>query len=204
MLERKGNASPIKSNRFTAAKGSYASTTPMDLMNDLNGEDENIHINDYSSMVESRNSIFRSGYVGHQYSVLSMQPPQASTRSPVKDLKYNESTPYLQNTTHSQSSVSIAMESNRSRIKQHNYEIMEKQKKAPFQSHNLAEEMINKPVYKLTKLANAQSLKPYLNPNLASSEEKLEAIANGLKVQKYLPVYLSKEDNKLKSFLPSI
>jgi hypothetical protein len=172
----------------------------------MNDDDENIQINDYSSMIQSRNSILRSGQVaGNVYSVMSMHGNSA-LRSPTRDLKYNESTPYLQqnNTTHSQSSLSLAIESNRSRLKQYNQQIMEQQKKQPFLSHNIANELINKPVYRLTKLTNAESLRPYLNPNLASSAEQIQALSRGLKAQKYLPVFHSKEDNKLKSFLPSI
>lgn len=52
-----------------------------------------------------------------------------------------------------------------SSIKQYNRSVLEKSKENPFESHNIASEIINKPISKHAHLENAESISPYLNPN---------------------------------------
>lgn len=61
--------------------------------------------------------------------------------------------------------------------------------------------MLNKPLQKLTKLENAQSLRPYYNPNNNQGYSNSHSKAKSLKL---IPVYQTKEFTKMKSLLPSI
>lgn len=66
------------------------------------------------------------------------------------------------------SDLSIA-DSSQSKIKLYNQSILQKQKLNPFQSHDIAVEVLNKPQSKMAHLKNARSLKPYFNPNRSDS-----------------------------------
>ena len=64
-------------------------------------------------------------------------------------------------------------------------------------------ELVNKPKQKFSKLENAQSLRPYHNPN-AYGHLKGASGTSGTKSLKLIPMHAGKEYTKLKGLLPAI
>ena len=66
----------------------------------------------------------------------------------------------------------------------------------------MATELVNKPKQKFSKLANAQSLRPYQNPNAYGRLKG--AGTSGAKSLKLIPMHEAKEYTKLQGLLPAI
>jgi len=107
-------------------------------------------------------------------------------------------------------------------LKQYNKQVMKNISSSPFISHNIASEVLNKPLQKRAQLTNARCMKPYINPNAIYYNRKAaedyhsasplkdhknrvrDESLSAQKSTKLIPIYQSKEYNKVRHLLPTI
>jgi hypothetical protein len=88
-----------------------------------------------------------------------------------------------------------------SQLKLYNKSIIKMGVTKPFESHNIAEELINKPIQSDAKLCFASSLKPYAKPETLNKYQSTRSFTVSTKL---VPIFQSKKYNKLKGLLPAI